>query len=222
MDGRVTPKKRLGRRVNAAMRVRVLDESDQEYRLTKNISIGGVFFITDRRYPIGQYLDLEIDYKGVLVETGARVTHTQRDGVGVRFWDAPAKLRHTLRSMIEDLLAAGLGELRREQRVCIEETPVIWRQNELEHRGELLNLSLSGAGIRCSDVPHTGDEIVIMIPTPAADLRVKSLDLVGTHAHVRQSEQEVFGVEFDTPSAEFRLAVARLLQESGETSIRQV
>lgn len=207
------------------MRVRVVDvpggepPGDEEY-LTKNISVGGLFVITEHRYPLGQYLNLRLDYKGMIMESGARVTHIQRDGVGVRFWNATPALEQAMKSLIEDLLATGhyADERRREPRLSIEDMPVLWREGTLEHRASLRDVSLSGAGIESADVPKLGDTILVLLPTPSADLSAISLDLVGSDAVVRRVMDGSFGVEFDAPSAEFRLAVAKMLQQSGEDS----
>lgn len=211
------------------MRVQVVDgpdggASNNEDFLTKNISVGGLFIITHHRYPLGQYLNLRLDYKGMIMESGARVTHIQRDGVGVRFWNATPALEGAVKSLIDDLITTGHyeDERRREPRLTVSDTPVVWRMGEFEHRGNLIDLSLSGAGVESADPPTVGDVVMILLPTQSADLSSISLDLVGSNATVRRVMDDTFGVEFDAPSAEFRLAVAKRLQTSGVSAFREV
>ncbi|MEL6547290.1 MAG: PilZ domain-containing protein [Myxococcota bacterium] len=213
---------RRDRRINVALHVAVRDE--EVAYLTKNLSAGGLFLITPHRYPIGSFLSLKLDYKGLMIDTGARVTHLQRDGVGVRFWNPSAEMQRAIVKVIDDLLASGHAthDRRREPRSSIESTPVLWRRGELEHRAELSDLSLSGARIRGAELPEEGERILLLMPTPSPDSTRDELDLVGSDATVRRVLEQEFGVEFDAPSAEFRLAVARLLQDSGQSSSRQV
>ncbi|MEM6730504.1 MAG: PilZ domain-containing protein [Myxococcota bacterium] len=215
---------RRDRRLNVAMQVQIVDGDAHESFLTKNISVGGVFVITTHRYPIGAYLSLRIDYKGVEMLTGARVTHIQRDGVGVRFWNPSDDLLHAVKRVIDDLLASGghTDERRREPRELIEDTPILWRTEGVERRASLVDLSLSGARIADTEPPGEEQKILVLLPTPAAEQDAISVELVGSDAIVRRSMGESFGIEFDGPSAEFRLAVAKLLQQSGRSSSRQV
>lgn len=206
---------RRERRINVALRVSIRDE-DGHY-LTKNLSAGGLFLITPRRFPVGSFVALSLDYKGLVIETGARVTHIQRDGVGVRFWNPTPEMEEAIAKVIADLLASGYSpdDRRREPRTALSGAPVLFRRGELEHRAELVDLSLSGAKIRAAKIPKEGETVLVLMPTPGVDRRRVGVDLVGADAIVRRALDDAFGVEFDAPSAEFRLAVARLLEARG-------
>ncbi|MEL6339806.1 MAG: PilZ domain-containing protein [Myxococcota bacterium] len=208
---------RRDRRINVAMRVEILDRNTGEELFTKNVSVGGLFLITTHRYPIGGVLPLRLDYKGLLVEVSARVTHIQRDGIGVRFWNAGSAVEEAVSRIIDDLLASGHhgNDRRRESRIWVQDTPVVWRRGELDHPAELADLSLSGARLRATETPDVDEKVLLMLPTPSSEAGSDRVDLVGSDACVRRVIDDQFGVEFDGPSAEFRLAVAKLLSLSG-------
>ncbi len=205
---------RRDRRINVALQVTLREEEGRF--LTKNLSAGGLFLITPKRYAVGSFVALSLDYKGMVIETGGRVTHIQRDGVGVRFRNPTEEMEAAIGRVIADLLATGHSQddRRREPRQIVRETPILFRRGELEHRGELLDLSQSGARVQASKLPKEGETLLLLMSTPSIDRRRKDVDLVGSDAIVRRVLEDGFGVEFDAPSAEFRLAVARLLEQT--------
>lgn len=202
------------------MRVDVCDGRSPDDFLTKNISVGGLFLITGDPYNVGDKLPLRLSYDGLTVDVDSRVTHVQRDGIGVTFWNPTRSVEETVNRVIDELLELGYtnNERRRELRYLVPNTPVVWRSGELDYPGELADLSFHGARLRAVQQPARGERILLMLPTSSLDGGNEELELVGSPVIVRRVIADQFGVEFDGPSAEFRRAVATVLKLMGKSA----
>lgn len=181
--------------------------------MTKNLSSGGLFLLTERRYADGDVLRLALEHKGLQLTTSARVTHAQADGVGVRFWNPSDEFRQNLAAIIEDFVSASTpfddtdapGELTAGDKI-------LWRVGTLEYEGVLADISMEGAFIVSNEQPPIGGDVYVLLPY-LDPMMSKEPEIVGCAARVTRSTPEGFGVGFVSPSAEFAVAVAHVLGE---------
>jgi hypothetical protein len=86
------------RQPRVSTRVPVVEtENGQGVYYTKNLSMGGLFLLADKRWPVGSQIALAIVHGDMRLEFAARVTHLQRDGVGLCFIDPSDAIRDVLR-----------------------------------------------------------------------------------------------------------------------------
>src|SRR5262245_10843920 len=92
-------------RVAARIPVIEMDDTGAAPYFTKNLSLGGLFLLTERRWPVGSTVRLTIKNGDKRLPISARVTHIQIDGVGFSFAAPPADATAALRGMIDEILA---------------------------------------------------------------------------------------------------------------------
>ncbi len=203
-------------RVAGPLRAYDMSESPPEPMLTRNVGLGGAFLVTARRRPVGSPIELLLEHRGATASVAGRVTHFQADGVGVAFSDPSEAFLAFVQRAIDDLLAGGAPTVdrRAEERSPVH-AQVVWSQTGAEHRGRLRNLGRQGALIECDRPPDLGSEVLVYLPGYTYALKSsRPSEARGCTARVVHREASGFGVQFVAPSAEFRMAVARVLEDA--------
>ena len=204
-------------RVAAPLRLLDLTLSPPEAMLTKNLSLGGAFLLTQRRPPIGSAMQLLLEQGGRKATLAARVTHFQADGIGVAFVEPEPEVLELVQAIIEELIAGGarVSERRSERRTTTD-VQLVWVGAAAPHRGRLTNLSATGALIECDDSPRVGADVFLYLPgytySSMAGERGQPSEARGCAARIVHRNARGFGVEFVEASAEFRMAVETALR----------
>lgn len=196
-------------RIAAPLRVYDVDKSPPEPFVTRNISLGGLFLLSPHRRAVGSTIELLLEHRDQTAATQGRVTHLQADGFGVTFVDPPEAFLRFVRSTIDDLLRGGsIPDDRRGDDRAPVGMQVVWSQVQQEHRGQLRNLSHQGAYIMCPQPPVQEAEVYVYLPGFVYDVgSERPSEARGCSAKVVHRTAEGFGVEFERPSAEFRMAI---------------
>lgn len=201
------------RQFRVAARLPVVDAIEGEKRAcyTKNLSLGGLFLLTDKRWPIGSTVSLSVNHEDARFDVDARVTHLQADGVGFSFVDASTTLREMLRQVIDKTISRPSDESDESvNRVAIQ-SRVVWAQDEQRYEADLRNIGQEGAFLETVVPPQLEGTVFVYLPAfgPAVTDNVPQ-ELRGCMATVSRRDADGFAVRFVNPSAEFRMAVAEL------------
>ena len=179
----------------------------------RNLSLGGVFVVTEQRWAVGATEPMIIEYAGQRQHSPGRVTHIQPDGVGLAFAAPGDAFLAWIRDIIDQLLAAGDQPQPERKRVS---DPVVWSQAGASHTSRLRDLSPGGAFVAASAPPPVGSEVVLYLPgytysqgTP------KPSELRGCTCRVVRTGDQGFACSFVDASAEFRMSVAERLSNNG-------
>jgi len=199
--------------------VTVIDGSDAEGQsyVTRNLSVGGLFLLCNRRWPVGEELALTLDQDGRQLAVRARVTHIFRDGVGFSFCDPGAEFLRELRSMLEALAPIEMespGERRDSDRLPVK-IQAAWVYGEVERQDPLRNLSANGAFVVSDKQPPVDSTVTVYLPAYTFSRESdKPSEVRGSSARVVRHEDRGFAVEFVDPSAEFKMAVRDLFAQN--------
>ena len=188
--------------------------ADGEPGVTKNMSLGGLYLITPRRYPVGDTMTLILRYADREVTVEARVTHLQADGAGFAFVDASEALRADVQRLIDDLFHQRRAEDTSPNRPNPQ--AVSWSRGD-GGRGDasLRRLTPTGAFLTGAGEVSVGELVYVYLPGfTATDRSDRASQLRGVNARVVNQSHEGFEVRFVDPSAEFRMAVERLMSTS--------
>ena len=186
---------------------------------TKNLSMGGLFLMTEKRWAVGSEIGLTIAFGRARLPLNARVTHMQRDGVGMCFIEPSDAVREALRLLIASQIPAnGPSRLESLQRAVgmghVQGLVVAWSDGKLRHESVVRGLSLHGGTFESADKPPLSASIMVYVPSSMEndDAEVEH-ELRGTSAEVASHTDDGFEARFTSPSAEFRMALERLLRE---------
>ncbi|MEM6732970.1 MAG: PilZ domain-containing protein [Myxococcota bacterium] len=179
--------------------------------VTKNISEGGFFLITKRRYPIGEHVELRFKYGDLELGVTGRVTHLQADGAGFAFVDASDRLRDLVRELIDEILVQTSMDDDTNPRYALRQK-VSWSRGDSERlQAVIRDLSGSGAYLDSDVSVSVGETIILYLPGYVATDEERASEVRGTEANVVHESEGGFGVRFLNPSAEFRMAAERLM-----------
>lgn len=210
----VPAKERRHVRIAAPLRVFDVAKSPPELFVTRNISLGGLFLVSKSRRAVGSTVELLLEHRDYTAAVHGRVTHLQSDGFGISFMDPSDAFLRFVRASIDDLLRGGspLEDRRGDERAPVG-MQVVWSQVQQEHRGQLNNLSHQGAFILCPEPPVLAAEVFVYLPGFVYDVgSPRPSEARGCAAKVVHRTPEGFGVVFESPSAEFRMAVDGVLK----------
>lgn len=211
----------LGRRdvrVSKPVQVRCSGNDGAHAGVTKDISLSGLFWITEKKWGSGDVVALEISHRAWEVSVQARVVHIRDDGVGFEFQNLSADTKEALRLIVDDLLAQGgwfeggdVSKLRDQVRGA-----VVWALAGFEVESLLVDLSETGAFIETDDPPKVGAQVIVYMPgCPSVDAsddpKEAERGVVGCAAKVVRQTAEGFGVEFENASPQFGEAVKAFL-----------
>lgn len=194
-------------RIVVALKVALRDEPEAPRAYTKNLSAGGLFLLTERRWPPGTRLQLTLEHPGFEIEAIGEVTaHTQVDGVGVRFVVDSEQRQAALCAMLDFLLSSSVAY---DGQGGLDGGSVIWRRDMLEHEGQVTDIFAGGAFIESNPIPQAGESVYVLLPS-LNESGVR--EIVGSAATVSLATSDGFSVAFVKPSSEFDSAVQRLAQ----------
>ena len=178
----------------------------------RNLSTGGIFLITAQRFGLGcvELLTLEVGHRRL--QTPARVTHLQPDGVGFSFASPGEPFLTAVRELIDELLSSDAERTAERKHVS---DPVVWSQAGASRTTVLRDLSAGGAFVLCDAPPRLGSELLLYLPgyTYSAGTEQPS-ELRGCRAQVVRHAEGGFACRFLDPSAEFRMGIALCLARS--------
>jgi hypothetical protein len=204
------------RQFRAATRLPVVVSGNETY-YTKNLSLGGLFLLTPRRWPIGMMTDVTLRFDDEAHTVEVRVTHIQSDGIGLSFIDPEEGLRDALRKVLDAHVSpierAAFGSLKRTMyRQLTKQLHVGWSINGLEYEATLADLSPDGLFLETEAAPSNDSTIYVHLPMVTLDdIQVVASEVRGCEARVIFRDSGSFGAKFVYPSAEFRMAVRALL-----------
>lgn len=187
---------------------------------TKNLSMGGLFLLSDTRWPVGSHMELVMTVGDVRIQLTARVTHLQRDGVGMCFVGPSDETRSQIRDIISAQMpqqdgstfeslqrAVGMGKPRG--------IKLIWSEGKTRHESTARDLSSTGAFFESSVLPAEGATIMVYLSSVTEnDDHELEPELRGCTAEVLERTDKGFDVRFKTPSAEFRMAIDQALRDA--------
>ncbi len=190
-------------------------------RVAKNVSIGGVFVLSNRKRPIGDPAELTLHFRDQDLTTRARVTHCRIDGIGFAFVSPPAATLESIAAAIDDLLTDGasLGDRRRSTRVPVG-AAIAFSDGKDRTRARLRDLSATGAYVITAEPPAIGTKVYMYLPgyTFAGGARRRS-EVRGCLSDVVRHGRNGFGCRFRDPTAEFLMAVDELMKSEGKPEL---
>jgi hypothetical protein len=201
-------------RFEAPLRVFDVDASPPAPYFTRNVSLGGLFLEGAEDREVGSAIELLIEHQEKTARIRGRVTHLASDGFGVAFSDPPERYEAFMRGVIEALLSGGSADRRTEGRRDVD-LQAFWTQRGDGYRGNLRDLSASGALVDADWSPELFSVVFLYLPTPEeAASGVPPSEAIGCAARVVHHHPEGFGVQFIDPSRDFRHAVEAAVQRA--------
>ena len=101
--------KRKHARIPVTARVSMVERGKKDFYFTKDLSVGGIFLLTEEDIPIGTNLDLEIAVQGMkdLIKLKGKVVRAEREGeklvgFGVQFVDVARDDSKKLKKLLDD------------------------------------------------------------------------------------------------------------------------
>jgi len=105
----MTEDKRKHVRVPITAKVSKISEGEKKFYFTKDLSIGGVYLLTEEDIPIGTILNLEISVQGLkqLLILKGKVVRVEKkegktNGVGIQFIDIADEDMENLKTILAD------------------------------------------------------------------------------------------------------------------------
>jgi len=208
------------------LRVRVIRNAlratvDGEPRVAKNLSLGGLFVLSNRKRPIGDVAELVLHSRDQRIETKARVTHCRGDGIGFAFVSPGPRVLNAIAATIDDLLTDGacLGDRRRSSRMPVS-AAIAFSDGKDRTLAQLRDISATGAYVITPDPPSLGGKVYIYLPgyTFSDGGRERS-EVRGCLTEVVRLGNDGFGCRFREPSAEFVMAADDLMKTDGTAEL---
>jgi hypothetical protein len=200
--------KRSHIRILVAMKVTAETATGKVRALTKNLSVGGVYLLTDAKWTSGMPVELTLEHKGVEVQMRAEVTHRREDGVGVRFVDPPPVAVTELIGVIDDILSGGVHIDGGEARLDVDDRMVMFRRGVLEYVGSVASAGEGVIAIETAESLKAGEHILVLLPARSDGAHVR--EIVGSFAEVMQPVENGFTARFIDASQEFLDALSRV------------
>jgi DNA-binding response OmpR family regulator len=191
---------------------------DWEACTVKNLSMGGLFLCTRRRIGVGQQVVLTLEHGETTATAEARSTHVQADGIGFAFSNPSDSLLAFVESVINDLLSEG-GDIddRRDATRIMVNGAIVFSHEGAGRSAHLRDLSQEGAYVVTRNPPNLGTATFVYLPGHTYSLGMQHVSEVrGSAARVVRHGADGFGCHFINPSAEFKMAVMRLLEKEAE------
>jgi hypothetical protein len=217
---------RANQRFDISVGTIVRHEGKNEPCLSLTLSTTGMSVSTQKRWPIGTPVEVEIVHESVRMKSAARVANHTKSGVGLQFVDMSQEFELKLAALLAKYVPAQQGRVNvaadRQEGVVEWEAPEgeevkrsWWKAKRTKTR--LIDLSLDGAAIVGKKPPEVGAQILVTLHPPKShdlpDAEVQSLAKVVRHT------ARGFAVQFVTPSQAFRRAVSEIRKaaRSGDT-----
>jgi len=204
-------------RIDAAVGVVVRYSGGVEPCLSRSLSTGGISVGTQKRWPPGTVVDLEIVHEGTRVRVPARVVSQMSTGVGLEFVDPTPEQLQSLQALLSRLLPTGdTGrEVPPDALRALTWMPVV--NGKRPHKARIIDLSHDGAAIADKSPPEVGAEITVAITNPVSTSKDDSQVKAGARV-VRHTERG-FAVQFVGADTAFKRAVSiiRKAARTGKT-----
>lgn len=189
---------------------------------TKNLSMGGLFLVTEKRWPVGSEIGLTITFGRARLPLTARVTHLQRDGVGMCFVEPSDSVREALRQLIASQIPSNdnsaFAALKSAVGLRGKQTVLSWTDGKIRHEAVVRELTMQGGFFDGPERPAVGSTIMVYVPsTLEVDRDEVQHELRGSSADVLSHTDSGFQARWAVPSAEFRMALDRLLRDLAST-----
>ncbi|OGQ89529.1 MAG: hypothetical protein A2289_15160 [Deltaproteobacteria bacterium RIFOXYA12_FULL_58_15] len=185
-----------------------VDEPQTSYQ-ARDLSVGGVFLLTEEPWGLGSARCLAIEHKNSRVIAKGRVIRSDPTGVGLRFSDESEQFRSSIRNLLVELVYEGakLGEHRRAQRFE-SAVPVLWLLGTAQYRSTFIDLSPTGCSIHAQRPPPVGTVIYVQLPIIKERNLVPVVEEVhGCRGTVVRCTADGFAVEFKGMVDGFRRAI---------------
>ncbi len=207
------PERRQRIRISKALAVAIQGEDGIFH--SKNLHANGLFLLTDKRWPLGTTLSLRFFHVLLSLEVNATVVHHQADGVGLRYVSPPESFQDGMSNIINSLLADGawFDERRRSLRTQVS-GQAVYEYKGSEISAQLIDLSREGAFLESPFKPPVGDAVCFYLPRRIESQEGESTAVVGCTARVAHQKESGFGLQFQSPSAEFDEALVRILEQA--------
>jgi hypothetical protein len=207
---------RSDQRIEAALGVVVRYGGVSEACLSRTVSRRGIAVASQRSWPVGTEIELEIVHQGLRLRTLARVVGLRPNGMGLEFVRPGPEFESALGALLATLVGGG-HPTRAEPPEGMRE--VAWSVAEAgkglgglirgrQHKARLLDLSLDGASIAWKNPPEVGTEILIHLPNHAVQNGNEST--VQCVARVVRHTERGFAVQFQSPSTVFRRVISEI------------
>ena len=209
---------RVDVRVNAS--IPVVEDGSGETAMTKNISVGGLYLVTEKRWPLGTTVELTIRYNGLNLKISSLVQHLGADGVGFRFQEPSLVVREGVKAILNDTVARLTREGKSAEGLRADlSRRVVWSTDGVRHEGVLRNLSATGAFLETPETVAPSSDVYLYLPNFATTRRGERFteELRGCIARIAHSDATGVGLEFKNPSEHFLESVVALLAESAPT-----
>lgn len=205
-------------RIDAAVGVVVRHSGGAEPCLSRSLSTGGISVGTQKRWPPGTVVDLEIVHEGTRIRVPARVVSHLSSGVGFEFVDPTPEQQQSVQALMSRLLPTGdTGrEVPPEALRALTWVPVV--NGKKPHKARIIDLSHDGAAIAEKSPPEVGVEVTVAITNPVSSS--KDDRQVSAGARVVRHTERGFAVQFVGADTAFKRAVSiiRMAARTGKTS----
>lgn len=195
-------------RIVVTLRVKAECKLGRANGTTKNLSVGGMYMLTDAKFPAGTEVSLVLDHKMTSLDMRATVTHVREDGLGLKFVDPPQAVVGELVGVIDDILSSGADVDGSETILDGSERSIIIRRGVLEFAATLIAASAEEVTIEASEMPDASELLVLLVPARTEGAHVR--EIIGATATVTAIAAPRFKAALNDASSEFVTAASRV------------
>jgi hypothetical protein len=210
---------RSSQRYDISVGVIVRWDGKSEPCLSHTLSKGGLSIGTQKRWPVGNIVDIEIVHEKTRLRTTARVANATKNAVGLEFYEPSEEFEVALAELLAKFVPqAGVAAVLQPAKASLDipaeweapedsDAPKRWWKSK-RTKTKLIDLSLDGAAVVGKKPPAIGSTVTLYITPPAAP-GDGSGEVQATAKIVRHTERG-FAIQFVNPSQAFRRAVSDL------------
>ncbi len=212
-------------RIGASIQVFEAEPASEQFWLTRDIGMGGMFLLMPAPWPVGSERTLLIKDQDLQIECKVRVVRVTPDGVGILFLSKDELFRRSILAVILGRFASGDHFLDRRMNDRFQlNTPVILRVGASETPGILANANLNGVYIETEAAPgDIGTLVEVSIPaaSPLSSREDEPADLSAVcQLKIVHRQPDGFGAAFVEPSKDFLVSLSELIARSEEANER--
>ena len=200
--------KRNHLRIVVALRVMAECPLGQARGSTKNLSVGGIYMLTETRFPAGTEVRVTLEHKMWSVEVSATVTHQRPDGLGLKFINPAPDIIGDLTGIIDDILSTGVDIDGGDSMLDGNEHLVVIRRGVLEFVGTLVSVAPGEVTIEADEMPSDGEALVVLLPARSEGTHVR--EIIGAVAVVNGIDAPRFTASLKEPNDDFVSAAQRI------------
>ena len=199
--------KRKHIRILVALKVTATTPAGFVTALTKNLSVGGLYLLTDSQRGLDGTVDLTLEHKGASVGLRATVNHRGGDGVGLSFVNPPRETIAALIAVIDDISSLGAGVDGGDDMLTLDPRLIMFRRGMLEYLGSLHAVGANEVTVGTVEVLRDGEQILLLLPTRSDGVHVR--EIVGSSATVIAVMETGFTAKLVNASAGFIRSLMR-------------